>query len=247
MRRCSSSACLRHHLCATPPALVRRLRASARPPPPPCIGCSSSAASATTSVPRRPLLVISLNLRSISATTLWLDLRLMSRPPPARESAREAERPRSSLVIPSFAGDGIDPNIEGIFPIGDDPEAEEKRKKDEELEKQKRLEEESVKEEADAKLLKVLDRLDTLEGVVKEIVVDKRKAPSPDLPIKEDIAKKDEVSQGKASDSKSNARDSQPVTVKSKDINCAANAPANTAQPNSKGNGDKAFPAESKS
>ncbi|KAJ1299204.1 hypothetical protein BS78_01G513900 [Paspalum vaginatum] len=126
-------------------------------------------------------------------------------------------------------------------------EAEEKRKKDEELEKQKQLEEESVKEDADAKLLKVLDRLDTLEGVVKEIVVDKRKVPSPDLPNKEDIAKKAEASQGKASDSKSSARDSQPVTVKSKDINCAANAPANTSQPNSKGSGDKAFPAESNS
>ena len=126
-------------------------------------------------------------------------------------------------------------------------EAEENRKKDEELEKQKQLEEKSIKEDADAKLLKVLDRLDTLEGVVKEIVVDKRKVPSPDLPTKEDVAKKDEASQSKASDSKNSAGDSQPVTVKSKDINCAANAPANTAQPNSKGNGDKAFPAESKS
>lgn len=126
-------------------------------------------------------------------------------------------------------------------------EAEEKRKKEEELEKQKQLEEESIKENADSKLLKVLDRLDTLEGVVKEIVDEKKKVPSIDLPTKEEVAKKDNVSQGKASNSKISASYSQPVTVKSKDIDCAANAPANTAQPNSKGNGEKAFPAEPKS
>jgi len=63
-------------------------------------------------------------------------------------------------------------------------EAEEKRKKDEELEKQKQLEEESTKEDSDSKLSKVLDRLDTLEGVVKEIVDDKRKVPSADLHTK---------------------------------------------------------------
>lgn len=117
-------------------------------------------------------------------------------------------------------------------------EAEEKRRKDEELEKQKQLEEESAKEDTDSKLSKVLDRLDTLEGVVKEIVDDKRKPSSPDLPTKEEIAKKDEASPGKASDSKSD---------KSKDISCAANAPANTAKPNIKGIGDKVFPVESES
>ncbi|CAO2206390.1 unnamed protein product [Urochloa humidicola] len=123
-------------------------------------------------------------------------------------------------------------------------EAEEKRKKDEELEKQKQLEEESA-EDADSKLSKVLDRLDTLEGVVKEIVDDKRKVPSADLHSKEEVVKKDETSPSKASDLKSRASDTQPATVKSKDTNCAANDLANSAQSNSKGNGDKASPAES--
>ena len=123
-------------------------------------------------------------------------------------------------------------------------EAEEKRKKDEELEKQKQLEEESAKEDADSKLSKVLDRLDTLEAVVEEIVDDKRKHSSPDLPIKAEVAKKDKASPGKASDSKN---DGQPVTVKIKGIRCAANAPANTAIPNIKGIRDKAFPVESES
>jgi len=104
-----------------------------------------------------------------------------------------------------------------------------KGKKDEEPEKQKQLEEECAKKDADSKLSKVLDRLDTLEAVVEEIVDDKRKLSSPDLPTKEEVAKKDKASPGKASDSKN---DSQPVTVKSKDISCAANAPANTAKPN---------------
>lgn len=114
-------------------------------------------------------------------------------------------------------------------------EAEEKRKKEEELEKQKQLEEESAKEDTDSKVSMVLDRLDTLEAVVKEIVDDKRKISSPDLPTKEEVAKKDKASPGKASDSKN---DSQPVTVKSKDISSAANA----AKPNI-----KAFPVESES
>ncbi|CAO2201296.1 unnamed protein product [Urochloa humidicola] len=123
-------------------------------------------------------------------------------------------------------------------------EAEEKRKKDEELEKQKQLEEESAKENTDSKLSKVLDRLDTLEGVVKEIVDDKMKVPSADLHTKEEVVKKDEVSPSKASDLKSRASDTQPATV-SKDTNCAANAPADAAQSNSKENGDKASPADS--
>ena len=126
-------------------------------------------------------------------------------------------------------------------------EAEEKRKKDEELEKQKQLEEESTKEDSDSKLSKVLDRLDTLEGVVKEIVDDKRKVPSADLHTKEEVPKKDEASPSKASDLKSSASDTQPATVTSKDTSRASNAPANTAQPNSKGNQDKASPTESKS
>lgn len=124
-------------------------------------------------------------------------------------------------------------------------EAEEKRKKDEELEKQKQVEEESAKEDADSKLSKVLDRLDTLEGVVKEIVDDKRKLSSPDLPTKEEVAKKNEASPAKASDSRSYG---QPVVAaNSKDTNYASNAPANTAKPNNKGIGDKAFPVESES
>ncbi|CAO2163691.1 unnamed protein product [Urochloa humidicola] len=124
-------------------------------------------------------------------------------------------------------------------------EAEEKRKKDEELEKQKQLEEESAKENTDSKLSKVLDRLDTLEGVVKEIVDNKMKVPSADLHTKEEGVKKDEASPSKASDLKSRASDTQPAAVKSKNTNCAANAPADTAQSSSKGNGDKASPAES--
>ena len=119
-----------------------------------------------------------------------------------------------------------------------------KGKKDEEPEKQKQLEEECAKKDADSKLSKVLDRLDTLEAVVEEIVDDKRKLSSPDLPIKAEVAKKDKASPGKASDSKN---DSQPVTVKSKDISCAANAPANTAKPNIQGICDKLFPVESES
>ncbi|OEL32433.1 hypothetical protein BAE44_0006544 [Dichanthelium oligosanthes] len=126
-------------------------------------------------------------------------------------------------------------------------EAEEKRKKDEELEKQKQLEEESAKEDADSKLSKVLDRLDTLEGVVEEIVSDKRKVLSADLHTKEEVVKEDEESLSKASNLKSSASDTQPAKVKSNDTNGAANAAANTTQPNSKANGDKASPAESKS
>ena len=121
-------------------------------------------------------------------------------------------------------------------------EAEEKRKKNEELEKQKQFEEDS-----DLKLSKLLDRLDTLEGVVKEIVDDKRKVPSADLHTKEGVPEKDEASPSKASNLKSSASDTQPATVKSKDTNRAPNAPANTAQPNSKGNQDKASPTGSKS
>jgi len=126
-------------------------------------------------------------------------------------------------------------------------EAEEKRKKDEELEKQKQFEEESNKEDSDLKLSKLLDRLDTLEGVVKEIVDDKRKVPSADLHTKEGVPEKDEASPSKASNLKSSASDTQPATVKSKDTNRAPNAPANTAQPNSKGNQDKASSTGSKS
>lgn len=107
-------------------------------------------------------------------------------------------------------------------------EAEEKRKKDEGFEKQKLLEEESAKEDANSKLSKVLDRLDTLEGVVKEIVDDKSKVSCPDLLPKEEVAKKDEASRRQASDSKSNR---PPETVKSKDISGATNAPENTAKP----------------
>ncbi|XP_062196011.1 uncharacterized protein LOC133899095 [Phragmites australis] len=120
-------------------------------------------------------------------------------------------------------------------------EAEEKRKKDEEFEKQKQLEEESSKENADSKLSKVLVRLDTLEGVVKEIVDDKTKVSSADLHTKEEVMKKGEASLGNASDLKGSASDSQAVTVKSKDTNGAANAPTNTTQPNNKGDGDKAY------
>ncbi|XP_062193044.1 uncharacterized protein LOC133896452 [Phragmites australis] len=126
-------------------------------------------------------------------------------------------------------------------------EAEEKRKTDEELEKQKQLEEESAKEDADSKLSKVLLRLYTLEGVVKEFVDDKGKISSSDLHTKEEVAKNSETSPGKASYLKSSASDSQPVTVKSKDINGVANAPTNATQPTSKGDGDKASGDQPKS
>ncbi|TVU42353.1 hypothetical protein EJB05_08754 [Eragrostis curvula] len=120
-------------------------------------------------------------------------------------------------------------------------EAEEKRKKDEEVEKQKQLEEESAKEDADTKLSKVLIRLDTLEGVVKEIVDDKGKNSSSDShPKKEEVVKKSEMSTEKASALKIRASESHPVTVKSKDINGAANLPSSTTQPSSNGDGDKA-------
>ncbi|KAF8691902.1 hypothetical protein HU200_040019 [Digitaria exilis] len=122
-------------------------------------------------------------------------------------------------------------------------DAEEKRKKDEEVEKQKQLEEESAKEHADSKLSKVIDRLDTLEVVVKEFVDDKRNVPS-DLPTKEEVVKKDEASPREAPYLKGRASDTQPVTVKSKDTNSVANASANTTQPDSERNGDKSSPGE---
>ncbi|KAL6644181.1 hypothetical protein ACP70R_015789 [Stipagrostis hirtigluma subsp. patula] len=129
-------------------------------------------------------------------------------------------------------------------------EAEEKRKKEEELEKQKQLEEDSAKEDAGSKLSDVLVRLDSLEGVVKEIVDDKRKVSSPDLHTKEEVVKKGETSLGKVvkkgetslgktSDLRSNVGDSQQATNKSNDSGVTG-ASANTTPLNSKGNGDKA-------
>ncbi|KAL6598988.1 hypothetical protein ACP70R_045852 [Stipagrostis hirtigluma subsp. patula] len=118
-------------------------------------------------------------------------------------------------------------------------EAEEKRKKEEELEKQKQLEEYSAKEDADSKLSDVLVRLDSLEGVVKEIVDDKRKVSSPDLHTKEEVVKKGETSLGKTSDLTSNVGDSQPATNNSNDSGVTG-ASANTTPLNSKRNGDKA-------
>lgn len=117
-------------------------------------------------------------------------------------------------------------------------EAEEKRKKNEELEKEKQLEADAVKEDADSKLSRALVRLDTLEGVVKEIVDDKMK---PGSSTKEEVPKKGEtLSPDKLSDSKSNASDSQPSVAKSKDTGVITDAHSNTTQWNTKGNGDKA-------
>lgn len=119
-------------------------------------------------------------------------------------------------------------------------EAEEKKKKNEELEKQKQLEADSIKEDADSKLATVLVRLDTLEGVVKEIADDKTRGSVLDLSTSKEALKKGETSSpDKASASKSDSSDSQPASVKSKDINGATNAPPNTTQQDSKGDRDK--------
>ena len=120
-------------------------------------------------------------------------------------------------------------------------EAEAKRKKNEELEKQKQLEADSVKEDADSKLATVLVRLDTLEGVVKEIADDKMRSPALDLPTKKEALKNGETSSAdEASASKSDARDSRLESVRSKDIKGATNAPPNATHQDSKGDRDKA-------
>ncbi|KAM0913564.1 hypothetical protein ACQ4PT_012090 [Festuca glaucescens] len=119
-------------------------------------------------------------------------------------------------------------------------EAEEKKKKNEELEKQKQLEADSIKEDADSKLATVLVRLDTLEGVVKEIAGDKTRGSVLDLSTSKEALKKGETSSpDKTSASKSDASDSQPASFKSKDINSGTNAPPNTTQQDSKGDRDK--------
>ncbi|EMS50481.1 hypothetical protein TRIUR3_05604 [Triticum urartu] len=111
-------------------------------------------------------------------------------------------------------------------------EAEVKRKKIEEVEKQKQLEADSVKEDADSKLATVLVRLDTLEGVVKEIAEDKMRSPAH---TKEESLKKGETSSpDKASASKSDGSDSQLASVKIKDIKDATNAPPDATQQDTK-------------
>jgi hypothetical protein len=73
-------------------------------------------------------------------------------------------------------------------------------------------------------------------------VDDKGKLSSSNLHTNDkEVVKKRETSKEKASDLKSTASDSQPVTVKSKD-NDIANTPSNTTQPSSKGDGEKAQP-----
>uniref|UniRef100_A0ACD5UP95 Uncharacterized protein n=1 Tax=Avena sativa TaxID=4498 RepID=A0ACD5UP95_AVESA len=114
-------------------------------------------------------------------------------------------------------------------------EAEEKRKKNDELEKQKQLEADSVKEDADSKLATVLVRLDALEGVVKEIADGKTRGFVDDLSTKkEEALKKGETSSpDKVSATQSDATsDSQLASVKSKDIKGAPDA----RQQDSKGN-----------
>ncbi|KAF0898840.1 hypothetical protein E2562_011905 [Oryza meyeriana var. granulata] len=117
-------------------------------------------------------------------------------------------------------------------------EAEEKRKKDEELEKEKQLEADSLKHDTDSKLSAVLIRLDTLEGVVNEIVDDKKKGS--DSNKEEDMKKGETLSLDRVSDSESNASDGQVVPVKSKAINGTTNASPNSTQRSPTGNGDKA-------
>lgn len=110
-------------------------------------------------------------------------------------------------------------------------EAEVKRKKIEEVEKQKQLEADSVKEDADSKLATVLVRLDTLEGVVKEIADDKMRSSAL---TKEDLKKGETSSPDKASASKSDANDSQLASVKIKDIKDGTNAPPDATQQDTK-------------
>ena len=102
-------------------------------------------------------------------------------------------------------------------------EAEAKRKKIEEVEKPKQLEADSVNEDADSKLATVLVRLDTLEGVVKEIADDKMRSSA--LTKEESLKKGQTSSPDKASAPKSDASDSQLASVKIKDIKDATNAP----------------------
>lgn len=118
-------------------------------------------------------------------------------------------------------------------------EAEEKGKKNEELEKQKQLEADSIKEDADSKLATVLVRLDALEGVVKEIADDKMRGDVLDLSTKEALKKGETSSPDKASASKNDASDSQLASIKSKETKGATNAPPNATQQDSKGDRDK--------
>ncbi|XP_015695817.2 uncharacterized protein LOC102707514 [Oryza brachyantha] len=121
-----------------------------------------------------------------------------------------------------------------------DAEAEEKRRKREKQEKEKQIEADSIKDDTDSKLSEVLVRLDTLEGVVNEIVDDKRKGSAHGSSNKEEAIKKGEaLSPDRISDSKSNASDGQVVPIKSKDINGATNASPNSAQQNPTRNGDR--------
>lgn len=111
-------------------------------------------------------------------------------------------------------------------------EAEAKRKKIEEVEKQKQLEADSVKEDADSRLATVLVRLDTLEGVVKEIADDKMRSYA--LTKEESLKKGEASSPDKASASKSDASDNQPASVKMKDIKDATNALPDATQQDTK-------------
>ena len=105
-------------------------------------------------------------------------------------------------------------------------EAEAKRKKNEEQGKPKQLEADSIKEDFDSQLATVLVRLETLEGVVKEIADDKMRSSALDLSTKKEALKKGETSSAdEASASKSDTSDSQLASVKSKDIEGARNAP----------------------
>uniref|UniRef100_A0A452ZRZ3 Uncharacterized protein n=1 Tax=Aegilops tauschii subsp. strangulata TaxID=200361 RepID=A0A452ZRZ3_AEGTS len=117
-------------------------------------------------------------------------------------------------------------------------EAEVKRKKIEEVEKQKQLEADSVKEDADSKLATVLVRLDTLEGVVKEIAEEKLRSPA--LTKEESLKKGETSSPDKASASKSDGSDSQLASVKIKDTKDATNAPPDATQQDTKRDRGKA-------
>ncbi|OAY80959.1 hypothetical protein ACMD2_15993 [Ananas comosus] len=97
-------------------------------------------------------------------------------------------------------------------------EVEEKKKKAEEEEKAKQAELESLEEDKDLKLSKVIDRLDKLEEVVKEIADEKKKTPTSDSSKDQEVKSKEEASSAeKSSDQKNYVEAKELTTNKSKE------------------------------
>lgn len=97
-------------------------------------------------------------------------------------------------------------------------EVEEKKKKAEEEEKAKQAELESLEEDNDLKLSKVIDRLDKLEEVVKEIADEKKKTPPSDSSKDQEVKSKEEASSAeKSSDQKNYLEAKELTTNKSKE------------------------------